>query len=472
MDKFVIRTTDAQRHQLNIQVSRFVYATNSAFRSVEHPEFLKLIQMLRPGYKPPNRSNVANELLDEVHTSLEHDMKISLNHKTVCLAIDGWSNVHMEPIVSAVVTDVLDDKVHLTNTIDTGEHSHTSEYLVEITGNAIKSNEDKYNCSVGSVVTDNASNMAKMRSELGKLTGFENKNIITYGCSAHYLNLLAHDLQIKTIIENVKQINKYFRNHHFPAAKYKNAGGSALKLPTDVRWNSVADCIESYVDNWHILSKICSENRTAFETNITAKVNNINLKNNAQDYLKTLKLISVALDRVQKNFCVISEATEIWINLLEEFRLNDIENEITCCEKRFNQALTGAHFAANILDPRYCGQKLNNDQIEIGMEFIAGSYSEVMAEVLAFRAKATPFKSYLFSENTLKSTKPIIWWKAFGNSISSDCLMMVNQLFTAVASTASVERNFSSFGLVQSKLRNRLGNEKAAKLVQIFKELN
>lgn len=42
----------------------------------------------------------------------------------------------------------------------------------------------------------------------------------------------------------------------------------------------------------------------------------------------------------------------------------------------------------------------------------------------------------------------------------------------AVNSSASIERIFSKFGLVHSKLRNRLGVEKAGKLVIIFRVLN
>ena len=39
------------------------------------------------------------------------------------------------------------------------------------------------------------------------------------------------------------------------------------------------------------------------------------------------------------------------------------------------------------------------------------------------------------------------------------------QLLTAVATSASVKRLFSTYGLVHSKLRNQLGIEKTAKLV-------
>ena len=43
---------------------------------------------------------------------------------------------------------------------------------------------------------------------------------------------------------------------------------------------------------------------------------------------------------------------------------------------------------------------------------------------------------------------------------------------TAVASSAGVERVFSSFGFVHSKVRNRLGIEKGGKLVFMYKLLN
>ena len=44
-------------------------------------------------------------------------------------------------------------------------------------------------------------------------------------------------------------------------------------------------------------------------------------------------------------------------------------------------------------------------------------------------------------------------------------------LHTACASSASIERVFSSFGIIHSKLRNHLGVEKAAKLVFCYRML-
>lgn len=62
-----------------------------------------------------------------------------------------------------------------------------------------------------------------MRSHLEKT---EDVDIIQYGCSAHILNLLAKDLEIPAVTASIVKVVKYFRNHHIPAALYKQAGGS------------------------------------------------------------------------------------------------------------------------------------------------------------------------------------------------------------------------------------------------------
>ena len=45
------------------------------------------------------------------------------------------------------------------------------------------------------------------------------------------------------------------------------------------------------------------------------------------------------------------------------------------------------------------------------------------------------------------------------------------QLHSTCVSSASIERIFSSFGLIHNKIRNRLGVEKAAKLVFCYRML-
>lgn len=425
-----------------------------------------MIKRLRPGYKPPNRKQVADELLDAVYNDKWCEVKQFLTGKSVCMALDGWSNVHNEPILCVSVTDILDGCTQLTETIDTEDKSHTSDYLLEVAERSIN-NCKKYGCKVRSFVTDNAANMSKMREELAK---GDIEDVITYGCSAHLLNLLAHDLEIAGIKEHIKQIVKYFKNTHFAAGKYKQAGGTALVVPTDVRWNSLTDCIDSYLKNWHIIAKVCTENRSAINPQVSVKVNDLNLKQNAQDYLEKLKAVAVSLDKVQRDNCTIGEAVEVWLDL-QDFLKCDPE-KLTYFTKRYKVAMTNAHFLANIMDPRFRGERINEEEYDAAMEYAAVYHPDCMPDLIKFKAKCSPFKEYLFNPATLVNIKPIVWWMALEKGIHTATLSLAQQLHTAVASSAGLERLFSTFGFVHNKVRNRLGTEKTAKLVSVFRALN
>ncbi|CAG9823150.1 unnamed protein product [Phaedon cochleariae] len=190
-------------------------------------------------------------------------------------------------------------------------------------------------------------------------------------------------------------------------------------------------------------------------------VNDTNLKTNAQDYLKKFKYkyISVALDKVQRNTCTIGEATEIWLELLEAFETEQANGEFLVSDtnkvkERMEMASTPpAHFLANLLDHRF---------------------REAFPIIINYQAKCAPFE-HMFSkhliENENSKVKPLAWWRSM-NNINTTSMELAQQLHTAIALSANIERLFSSYGSVHSsELRNRLGNVKAAKLVSILKEL-
>ena len=119
---------------------------------------------------------------------------------------------------------------------------------------AVTSTEQRFGCKE-TFVTDNASNMVKMRRQLEADSITPDSNIISYGCSAHYFNLLAKD-EIPGVKEHIIQIVKYFRSTHLPAAWYKVAGGKNLVLPLEVRWKTLADCLHSYLNNWETILSV------------------------------------------------------------------------------------------------------------------------------------------------------------------------------------------------------------------------
>ena len=285
--------------------------------------------------------------------------------------------------------------------------------------------------------------------------------------------LLISRAQIKGVKEHVVHVVKYFRNVHLPAAWYKAAGGKRLVLPQDVRWNTLADCLQSYLDNWPILLKVCEEHRGSIDSTVARKVQNIGIKRNAEDYLQRLKPISVALDKVQRDNCFMAQAVDAWKQL--ERDLEDVNQPLTVMKKvqeRCSQALTPAHYLAHILDPTTAGNDLSGSEVASVMDYAAKTCPDLLPILINYSTKAEPFKEYLFSPSVVDNVTPLSWWKALPDRVGDKIMNTVAQTLGASASSAGVERIFSTFGFIHSKIRNRLGTEKAGKLVFIYKLLN
>ena len=84
-----------------------------------------------------------------------------------------------------------------------------------------------------------------------------------------------------------------------------------LVMLQDVWWNTMANCLASYFHNWPIILQVCEKHRGEIDRNIANKVKNIGIKRNAEDFLIRLKPISVALDDVLSDTCVISDTSDL-----------------------------------------------------------------------------------------------------------------------------------------------------------------
>ena len=67
---YIVNTSTLEAKLLDEQIAQYFYATNTPFVAVEHPEFVKLISMLRSGYSPTSPYDVGGKLLDKVQYSL------------------------------------------------------------------------------------------------------------------------------------------------------------------------------------------------------------------------------------------------------------------------------------------------------------------------------------------------------------------------------------------------------------------
>lgn len=205
---------------------------------------------------------------------------------------------------------------------------------------------------------------------------------------------------------------------------------------------------------------------------------NLALKRNAEYLIKIFQPISEALDKIQSNTCNIAKSVLIFKRLQIELAEILGESQIEVFRNRYQMAMSPYHFTAFLLSPSMKNQdvKLTSAEKKIAMEMIEDEFSiNFMPLFFKFYAGIEPFQGPIFNKQVLESLDDTDWWKSmhslYDNLYEGD-FIRIQQFLTATASSSGVERIFSKFGLVHTKLRNRLGIEKAAKLTFINTYIN
>ena len=254
ISKFVFKTSKVEERELNKLCARFFFACNIPFKVAGNKEFQKFASSLRPGYVPPSRKQISRELLEEVYSDVDKVVKKGLYDKdTIILCQDGWSNTQNDPIIAHSFHD--GSKSYLLNIVDCGASKKTGEYCFKVIDEAIDELREEYSKEVFAVCTDNENKMKKMKD----LVSNKYPDMLCYGCSAHYANLLEKDVSLPAVTKHVVEVNKYFRNVHVAHGLLKEKGGRMPQIPNDTRWNSEVDCLESFKDNHNIFMEIRAE---------------------------------------------------------------------------------------------------------------------------------------------------------------------------------------------------------------------
>ena len=112
-------------------------------------------------------------------------MNVHLEHGTVCLTTDGWSNIKNEPIVNYMATSPL--TTLFLESVSTGEQSHNSEWIASDIERVMA-----FHCTttLAGVVTDNTSTNRNAWEQLSR----KHPSAYFQGCTSHGLNLFVKDI--------------------------------------------------------------------------------------------------------------------------------------------------------------------------------------------------------------------------------------------------------------------------------------
>ena len=106
-------------------------------------------------------------------------------------------------------------------------------------------------------------------------------------------------------------------------------------------------------------------------------------------------------------------------------------------------------------------------------DLLSTMYPEMIPTYLSFLEQTDPIPKLRFREEARQVSSTVWWTSLTGSKISEDFIELAIRLVrvSAPASSASIERIFSSFAHVHNKVRNSLSVEKAQKLVYCYRIL-
>jgi hAT family C-terminal dimerisation region len=138
--------------------------------------------------------------------------------------------------------------------------------------------------------------------------------------------------------------------------------------------------------------------------------------------------------------------------------------------KRLNTQTQPIHWAAFVLDPTSHLRVINAEGKESAIEWILERLKhkkEASCSIQDFLRKQNGFgKDYI---SQLHIDNPVQYWQCYFDSRDHDELArLATRIFETIANLVASERAFSAIGLIVTKLRNRLGPEKANKLIFIY----
>lgn len=227
-------------------LARAIYSSCSPFVLVENDYLKKFLKLASPGYNLPSKDQISGRILNEEYDLLQSVIKNKLeNSSSMTILSDGWTDINRVSLINIVF---MTPEPVFYKAIDASGESHTGKYISSILSEAI---EEVGPMKVHALITDNAQNMKSAWSILKQ----KYTHLITFGCVAHGLNLLAKDIiavrVINKVIEKSKEIIKFFQNDALvnsvlmDTQRQRTNKTLHLQLPIDTRGGTYCTCLTS-----------------------------------------------------------------------------------------------------------------------------------------------------------------------------------------------------------------------------------
>lgn len=490
------------QEKFNECLSDFIFGSGIAFTIVENPYFIKLVQLLNPTISLPSRKFLSTILLNKKYEQVnDYVTNILTCHKEeqnkLTLHCDSWTNVRNESLTSYIVSSpLLKSPIYIESSL-ANYTSKDSNYALAEYKRIINKLGSQF---VSAITTDNASELKKAKKDIQP----EFPNVMGMGCICHLLNIFLTNFENKSEeLRGIKKIAKdivlYFkegRKRYLLKIIKQNSTTPDLYLCNATRWCTTIKMIRNLVINRQHLFAATIDPRFLSKEKIHAHtLALVPLKGNQLDEALSIKS-KIGNDDIWNSFhkfITLLEPIETMIlkNEIEHPRLeviySDLENLKSLYTKSNDSATkllysivdekirehgqSDIYKIAHILNPMELGNLLPLPEV-MRLDKVMCDFFETEEEKVSLAHQLVSFRSAIqqAKETEIKGLMKghmIHYFRSLRPHLG--LLSRYGQhLFAVSPSNGNIERLFSMFGHLHSRIRNRLTNANAEKLIFIY----
>ncbi|TBU52035.1 ribonuclease H-like domain-containing protein [Dichomitus squalens] len=453
----------------------------------------------------PTRQVVAGRILDDEAKRVVEGMQLHLRQRYGTGQSDGWKNPVKASIIGSMVN--AEYEAYTLHIHDVSVLPKTAETLLTIVETEIEFCEKVLGMIISAWCTDGGGDCAKMRRLLLK----KRPHLAVPHCWAHQVRLVLGDyLKSKTpsvaVLQLMLEAIKWFNTHsralgllkEHQRAQY-NGRVLALLRPCDTRWTAHVLCagrfleIEKAIRICVLTSKdklvACAGKEQALKDKAEALLSEIEQPAfwtklaEARTHLEPLAIATNATqgDHARLDVVLITLGN-LYHTLEARWKKTGDERELYILAVVLNPMLRMTPFREN--NPLLTRQNLwlmfkrNYEHMEQRPtdKELKAAFMEYLNGVGEWSDDSMGLTEQLeFSKHDGKPINLIELWRALNTkdlSGRNGLIKFALWLFSIVPNSAMVERLFSRFGTVHTKLRNRLHSEKVRKVVLVKADID
>ncbi|XP_042375861.1 uncharacterized protein LOC121969699 [Zingiber officinale] len=457
-------------------------ANNTYYRSM-----ISNIQKSGPGIQPPTAYEIAGPYLDEQVEEIKTwilSCKKQWSLYGVTLMCDGWTGPTRMSIINFLL--YCNRKVIFHKSVNATADYHDASYIYHLMDNVVQEIGAEH---IVQVITDNGANFKRA----GELLEQKYQTLFWTPCAAHCVDLMMADIGkldiVKKVVKKGQSLTKFLYNHHWVHGLMRKFINGEILRPGATRFATHFLLLKSlFQKKVGLKAMFTSEDwETSRYSSSTEgrEVQKIIISARFWDYISDILIavepLYVVLRKVDMDkkpqmgnvYRLIHEAKEEIKRRLQS--PTKYQYYIDIITTRWdNQMGKHIHLAGYYLNPayQYRYNLATNEDLLVALRNVISRLqknrelaAEAINESRLFREAYGSF-SDSFAVSCRYKMDAAEWWLQYGGS-APNLKKIAVQILSQTTSSSGCERNWSTFSLIHTKVRNRLSYRRLEKMVYV-----